>query len=161
MYKYLAYRSMNRKMILLKGLDIFQQISDNNIIILLKELGGINMPAWLTALLKILVFSAVILVVFNLLKIYVFSKIRVNKWIVLTVGLLVFLLPIFITAVMRIKLSPVILNYIQMPLFVILFLWYMDLIGVGATRNVDRNKKDNIKIRPKAKPNRVKHLHNK
>lgn len=161
MYKYLAYRSMNRKMILLKGLAIFQQISDNNIIILLKELGGINMPAWLTALLKILVFSAVILVVFNLLKIYVFSKIRVNKWIVLTVGLLVFLLPIFITAVMRIKLSPVILNYIQMPLFVILFLWYMDLIGVGATRNVDRNKKDNIKIRPKAKPNRVKHLHNK
>lgn len=119
------------------------------------------MPAWLTALLRVLVFSVVILVVFNLLKIYVLSKIKVNKWIILIAGVIVFILPIFVTAVMGIKLSPIILNYIQMPLFVILFLWYMDVIGIGTTRNINRNRKDDIKIKPKAKPNRVKHLHDK
>jgi hypothetical protein len=124
------------------------------------ELGGINMPAWLVTLLQIQVFSIGILVVYNLLRVHVLSKIKVSRWIVLTAGLVVFIVPIFISAVMRVKLNPTLLNYVQMPLFVFFFLWYMDLMGVGASRNLKSNKND-IKIKPKAKPNRVKHLHDK
>jgi hypothetical protein len=119
------------------------------------------MPAWLVSLLQILVFTVVILVVYNLLKVYLLSKIKVKKWIVLTAGLVVFIIPVFITGIMKIKLNAAVLNYVQMPLFVFFFLWYMDLSGIGASRGMKSNKKDDIKIKPKAKPNRVKHLNDK
>lgn len=119
------------------------------------------MPAWLITLLQILGFAVIILVLFNLLKVYVLSKIKVKSSIVLTAAILVFALPILISGVLRYQLSPIILNYVQMPLFVLLFLWYMDLIGFGTGKNIKKDKKDDIKIRPKAKPNRIKHIHDK
>lgn len=131
----------------------------DNIIILLE--GGIIMPAWLISLLQIIGFSIVILIIFSLLKTYVLSKVKISKWIVLGAGLLIFLLPVFISAVTKKVLSPVFTNYVQMPLFVIFFLWFMELAGFGSMPGTRNDKKDDIKIRPKAKPNRIKHLKDK
>ena len=115
------------------------------------------MPGWLKFILEVIVFAIIILTVYNVLKKYVLSKVKANKWVILVIVLLVFTFPYTFYVVTKKQLTTAIINYVQMPVFVIFFLWFMDLIGFGATRNVNRkDDKDNIVIKPKAKPNRVK-----
>jgi hypothetical protein len=57
-------------------------------------------------------------------------------------------------------------KYVIPGAFVILFLWFMDLMGFMKNRNVSKtnttssngkkDKKNDVVMRPKAKPNRVK-----
>lgn len=112
------------------------------------------MPEWLKFTLQVVAFAVIILVVYNVLRKYVLSKIKASKWVILISALLVFFLPTLIIAITKTVPNQMVINYIQMPIFVILFLWFMDLMGFGATRNI--KKKDDVVIRPKAKPNRVK-----
>ena len=104
---------------------------------------------WVKLIISVIVFSIVILVLYNLLKTYVLSKINANKWIVLAAAILIFFLPPFL----KINMQSGIAVAIQSGIFVILFLWFMDLSGFGG-RTI--KKKEKIVIRPKAKPNRVK-----
>ncbi|MGK0467229.1 hypothetical protein [Clostridium sp.] len=114
------------------------------------------------AILKIIVGSIVMLVVYYGLKTYVLPKIKVSKWIVLSAAIVVFIVPMLIWPSMNI----VVRNYVIPGIVVILSLWFMDLSGFLKKRNASKtnyttmgNKKDNKKdvvIRPKAKPNRVK-----
>lgn len=112
----------------------------------------------------IILFSVIVLVIFQLLKKFVLSKIKVNKWIVLAIGILFFLLPpLFIS-----NLPPVVVNFVLPGIFVIFFLWFLELTGF--MKKVEKKteettykkisavkkKKADIEIRPKAKPNRVK-----
>lgn len=117
------------------------------------------MPGWLKFTLQIVAFAAIILVVYNVLKKYVLSKIKASKWVILISALLVFFLPTLIIALTKNVPNQMVISYIQMPIFVILFLWFMDLMGLGTTRNIA--KKNDIVIRPKAKPNRVKNNEDK
>lgn len=113
----------------------------------------------------ILLFSIVVLGIFQLLKKFVLDKIKINKWIVLAIGIIFFMLPpLFIPSMPRI-----VSNFIFPGLFVIFFLWFLELSGfmkkvekkaedttykkISSTKK----KKPDIEIRPKAKPNRVKH----
>lgn len=113
----------------------------------------------------ILLFSIVVLGIFQLLKKFVLEKIKINKWIVLAIGIIFFMLPpLFIPSMPRI-----ISNFILPGLFVIFFLWFLELSGF--MKKVEKKaedttykkissikkKKADIEIRPKAKPNRVKH----
>lgn len=117
------------------------------------------MPAWLSTFLQVILFSIVILIVYNALKVYVLSKINANKWVVLIAGVLVFFIPTIAAAYFNLPYNGTVWSYIHMGVFVILFLWFMDIIGFGASRNIkSNNKKDDVVIRPKAKPNRVKHI---
>lgn len=75
---------------------------------------------------------------------------------------------IFLPALLRLNLQASILSAIQSGLFVIFFLWFLDLSGftgfkkLSKTSNSGKIKaKDNIIIRPKAKPNRVKNIQKK
>jgi hypothetical protein len=114
------------------------------------------------AILKIIAGSIVMLVIYYGLKTYVLPKIKVNKWIVLTAAILVFIIPMLIWPDM----NTVVSNYVIPGIVVVLSLWFMDLSGFMKNRNVSKTnhttigkKKDNKKdvvIRPKAKPNRVK-----
>ena len=126
------------------------------------------------SILSIVAFSAVVLVVYNLLKSYVLHKVNVNKWIVLAVSIVLFIVP----AVLWPNMPRYIANYVIPAIFVILFLWFMDLSGFMKNRNlskagskttsktttkpnivrtaVKKDKKNDVVIRPKAKPNRVK-----
>ncbi|MBK5242458.1 hypothetical protein [Clostridium sp.] len=114
------------------------------------------------AILKIIAGSIVMLLIYYGLKAYVLPKIKVNKWIVLTVAMLVFIVPMLIWPNMPGYVSA----YVIPGIFVVLFLWFLDLSGFIKKKNVSKtnyttigNKKDNKKdvvIRPKAKPNRVK-----
>jgi len=113
-------------------------------------------------ILSMLAFAIVVLVLYNVLKTYVLYKIKVNKWLVLGAALVFFVVPMLIWPTMPIYVS----RYVVPGIFVVLFLWFMDLSGFMKKKNVSKtnytssiskkDKKDDIVIRPKAKPNRVK-----
>jgi len=114
-------------------------------------------------ILSILAVAIVVLVVYNVLKIYVLHKIKINKWIVLVSSLVIFMVPMLIWK----NMPTYVANYILPAIFAILFLWFMDLSGFMKKRDISKSKgsytttskkdkKDDIVIRPKAKPNRVK-----
>lgn len=122
-------------------------------------------------LLLMLAFAIIILIVYNVLKLYVLSKIKINKWIVFILAVIVLLLPT-IVANLGVQLPKNLWwQYITSGIFMILFLWFMDLSGwINRKKPDSKNssssgtyigygKKDNKKdvvIKPKAKPNRVK-----
>lgn len=86
---------------------------------------------------------------FNLLKIFVFSNIKINKWIIL-IG---FIVCSGISIV--VKLPPLAMYFIQW-LYFILILWFVDIL-VDERREKRKNKnKKVIQNRPKPKPNRAK-----
>lgn len=115
----------------------------------------------LQTILSIVAFSIVVLVVYNVLKIYVLHKIKVNKWVILGIAMVIFVVPMIIWPDM----PKYVANYIIPGIFVFLFLWFMDLSGFIKKKNIaptnysigtKKDKKDDIVMRPKAKPNRVK-----
>lgn len=105
---------------------------------------------WVLLFLQILLLAIVALGLYSLLKIYVFTKFKVNRWIILALAAVEFLVPVFL----GVNLTGTWLSYIHSGVFVILFLWFID--GLNVDRQEKKNKKNEIKIRPKAKPNRVK-----
>lgn len=116
----------------------------------------------LMTVLSIVAFSIVVLVLYQVLKVYVLSKLNINKWIVLVVAMIVFVVPMLIWPSMPKFVS----NYVIPGAFVFLFLWFMDLSGFMKSRNTSKtnttstytkkDKKKDVVIKPKAKPNRVK-----
>lgn len=122
------------------------------------------MNGWLKLILFFVAFAAVALIVYNVLRVYVFSKLKVNKWIILGIAISIFILQNILAATYR----NTYLDYGLSFVFIILFLWFFDMTRYGAhnPRNKkndykivpykkDKNKKD-VVIKPKAKPNRVK-----
>ena len=117
-------------------------------------------------ILSIVAFSIVVLVVYNVLKTYVLYKVKVNKWVILGLAMVLFVVPMLVWPTM----PKYVANYVIPGIFVFLFLWFMDLSGFIKKRNVSKtnytstntkkDKKDDIVMRPKAKPNRVKNNNN-
>lgn len=104
--------------------------------------------------LELLGFAIVVIVLYNLARKYVLSKIKVNKWVVLSIAVLVFLSPILLSGVIP---NTGIWTFVPSGIFVILLLWFMDLSGWGAAKyRKNLEKKNDVVIKPKAKPNRVK-----
>jgi len=113
-------------------------------------------------ILSMLAFAIVVLVIYNVLKVYILNKIKINKWLVLGLALVCFIVPMLVWTAMPIYVS----RYVIPGIFVVLFLWFMELSGFMKKKNYSKtnttsstskkDKKDDIVIRPKAKPNRVK-----
>ncbi|KYH30567.1 hypothetical protein CLTEP_25770 [Clostridium tepidiprofundi DSM 19306] len=113
-------------------------------------------------ILKIIIFAVITLIVYYLLNRILLRKIKINKWIVLLLALVSMIIPIVL------KLDPAgfASKYIFSGMFLMFFLWFLDLIGLNRrmqkegekiTRTrIERKKRKNDIIRPKAKPNRVK-----
>lgn len=107
------------------------------------------MTRFLIYALYILTIGAVILLLTHLGRKYVFSKVRVNKWIILAITIVLFILPYIL------KIQNGWLTWLFIIITVWFFLWFMEIQSTGGPK---AEKK--IVIRPKAKPNRVKHLKN-
>ncbi|WP_291649062.1 hypothetical protein [Clostridium sp.] len=104
-------------------------------------------------LITIAYFAATIglmILLFTLGKKYVFSKVRINKWIPLAIALVLFLAQFFI------KTNNMWINMGLTLVIVWFFLWFFDIQSTGGPKK----KEKKIEIRPKAKPNRVKHMQN-
>lgn len=108
--------------------------------------------------LSIIVFAFGVLLIYQVLKPFVLDKIKVNKWVILVAAMVEFIVPSVIWPTM----PNIFVKYIVPGIFVILFLWFLDLSGYMKRNkqrisNYNRNKdKKNIVIKPKAKPNRAK-----
>lgn len=97
-------------------------------------------------ILSFIAMFAVIMGAYVLCKKYVFSKVRINKWIPLTIAIVLFVAQIFLGAINK-------YFTIGISIFaVIFFLWFMDIMQTGGPKK----KEKQIVIKSKAKPNRVK-----
>ena len=85
---------------------------------------------------------------------YVFSKVRINKYIPLGIAIALFILQLFMPVILGKNIMWV--TFILTILTITFFLWFMDIVTTGGPKK----KEKKIEIRPKAKPNRVKHLIN-
>lgn len=96
------------------------------------------------------------LIGYSFLNIYVLRKFKPNKWIVLASAIVMFVCPVVINATT--KTQNLIVNLVFSVICFILFLWFFDLFQYG--KNKKNVKQKEIKIKPKAKPNRAKQLNN-
>ena len=112
------------------------------------------MANFLGTLLYFLVLLAIVFGVMFLGRKYVFSKVRINKYIPLGIAIALFILQIFMPAILGKNIVWV--SFLLTILTVTFFLWFMDIVTTGGPKQ----KEKKIEIRPKAKPNRVKHLNN-
>ena len=90
------------------------------------------------------------ILLFTLGRKYVFSKVRINKWIPLAISLVLFVLQFFA------RTENFWINAIFTLVVVWFFMWFIDIQSTGGPKK----KEKKIEIRPKAKPNRVKHMQN-
>lgn len=106
--------------------------------------------------LMLLAFTLVIIIGYNLLKIFVLSKYKPNKWIIFAIALAI------LTGS-----NPAKLGYNTIPglavsaVFAIFVLWFVDLFKDDRLEMKNVKGKKDIKMRPKAKPNRVKNNNEK
>lgn len=112
------------------------------------------MANFLGTLLYFLVLLAIVFGIMFLGRKYVFSKVRINKYIPLGIAIVLFILQIFMPAILGKNIVWV--SFLLTILTVTFFLWFMDIVTTGGPKQ----KEKKIEIRPKAKPNRVKHLNN-
>lgn len=120
------------------------------------------MKNFIMFLATIILFSIIVLGIYKLLYKFVLSKFKINKWIVLAIAAVEFVAPPFLFPNMPLIVS----NYVIPGIFVILILWFADLIGfmkrfepkqeASYYKYNGKKKSDDIVIKPKAKPNRVK-----
>ncbi|GKX66772.1 hypothetical protein [Inconstantimicrobium mannanitabidum] len=96
------------------------------------------------------------LIGYSFLNIYVLRKFKPNKWIVLASAIIMFACPVVINAIT--KTQNLIVNLVFSIIFFILTLWFFDLYKYG--QNKKNVKQKEIKIKPKAKPNRAKQSNN-
>lgn len=97
-------------------------------------------------ILSFTVMLVIIFAVYILSKKFIFSKVKINKWIPLSISIVLFIAQILLGSTH---------NYISygLSIFAVLFfLWFMDIMQNGGPKK----KINQIVIRPKAKPNRVK-----
>lgn len=105
----------------------------------------------------ILYFIVLLVITFAILILgrkYVFSKIRINKFIPLGISIALFVLQMFLPKIM--PKGNLWISMIFTIVIVTFFLWFLEIQTTGGPKK----KEKQIEIRPKAKPNRVKHLKN-
>ncbi len=96
---------------------------------------------------NIVVMLAIVLAAYGLCKKFLFSKVRINKYIPLAAAIVLFVIQLIKSN----KINPYV-NYGISLFAVLFFLWFMEIVQTGGPKKQEKQ----IKIKPKAKPNRVK-----
>lgn len=97
----------------------------------------------------VILFVLVSLISYNLLKIFILSNLKINKWVVLGLLLIVVGLSFSITL-------PVFLTYVVQWLYFILILWFIDIFIDDRREKIKNKNKKVIQNRPKPKKSRMK-----
>ena len=107
---------------------------------------------FLMTILSFVLMFAVIMVAYVLCKKYVFSKVRINKWIPLAIAIVLFVAQILLGSIEALQSINKYATIVISIFAVIFFSWFMDIMQTGGPKN----KEKQIVIKPKAKPNRAK-----
>ena len=105
----------------------------------------------ITTVISYIVLLAVSVGLIFLGKMYVFPKVRVNKFIPLAVAII--LLVIQFTG----KVTNTWIGIVFTIIILVSVFWFLDILQTGGPKA----KEKQIKMKPKAKPNRVKHMKDK
>ena len=108
-------------------------------------------------LFTILYFVIILAIMFGIMILgrkYIFSKVKINKYIPLGIAIAFFVLQLFMPTILGRNIWWV--SFILMIITLTFFLWFLDIQTTGGPKK----KEKEIKIVPKEKPNRVKHLNN-
>jgi O-antigen ligase len=100
----------------------------------------------LTSIILFILMFVIILAAYALCKKFIFGKVRINKWIPLSIAVVLFIIQILIGTA-----NKYVTNGLSV-FAVLFFLWFMDIIQTGGPKK----KGKQITIKPKAKPNRAK-----
>ena len=119
----------------------------------LKE-GEILMGNFLFTIIYFVIILAIMFGIMILCRKYIFSKVKINKYIPLGIAIAFFVLQLFMPTILGRNIWWV--SFILMIITLTFFLWFLDIQTTGGPKK----KEKEIKIVPKAKPNRVKHLNN-
>lgn len=118
------------------------------------------MPVWLKVVLQVAFFAFIFLIVYNQLKIRILYKLNPNKWLILGLAAASFFLPILIANQIKYNLNSSVWQYVQSTLFIIFFLWFVDIRTGAIAKVVEIKQKENA-IRPKPKAARAAAPHSK
>jgi len=102
--------------------------------------------SFLTTIISFVVMFAIIVGAYVLCKKFVFGKVRINKWIPLSIAIILFIVQMFLGQTNKY------ISYVISIFVILFFLWFMDITQTGGPKK----KEKQIVIKPKAKPNRVK-----
>ncbi|AND83942.1 hypothetical protein GTH52_08680 [Clostridium tyrobutyricum] len=108
---------------------------------------------WKNFIFQMIFIAIIFLVVYTLLKKYVFVKFHPNKIVLLVLAVIAFFVPSIANAFLKKSVNNSILQYVGSAIFIILFLWFLDIQNGSMNK---KGKRNDIKIRPKAKPNRAR-----
>ncbi len=97
----------------------------------------------------VILFILISLITYNLLKIFVLSNLKVNKWILLILSIVVVVASFFIKV-------PAFVMYMIQWLYFVLILWFVDVFVDEYRENKKNKNKKVIQNKPKPKPNRAK-----
>jgi hypothetical protein len=114
---------------------------DNSVICLAEGAIQMNLPTWAVIALQVAFFAIIILVVYKQIKEKVLYKYNPNKWMILGLSGLVFLIPILIKEYSGYDMSGTVWQYVDSAVFIVLFLWFVDLSN-GTIRKISEVKKN-------------------
>lgn len=104
-----------------------------------------TLPIWAVVALQVAFFAIIILVVYKQVKERLLYKYHPNKWYVLAAAGIVFLIPMLITEYYKYNMTGTLWQYMDSTIFIILFLWFIDISNGNMKKVVDnKNKKTEI-----------------
>lgn len=101
------------------------------------------------SILTTVLFVLVSLITYNLLKIFVLSNIKINKWIILSTGIIICIVSFFLKV-------PAFIMYLIQWVYFVLILWFVDIYVDDRREKIKNKNKKVITNKPKVKPNRIK-----
>lgn len=105
----------------------------------------------------LLYFVVLLVIIFGIMLLgnkFIFSKVRINKYIPLGIAIATLILQMFMPVILGKNIFWV--SFLLTIITLTFFIWFMNIQTTGGPKK----KEKKIEIRPKAKPNRVKHLNN-
>ncbi|MCI9070987.1 hypothetical protein [Clostridium sp.] len=105
----------------------------------------------------LLYFVVLLVIIFGIMFLgnkFIFSKVRINKYIPLGIAIATLILQMFMPVILGKNIFWV--SFLLTIITLTFFIWFMNIQTTGGPKK----KEKKIEIRPKAKPNRVKHLNN-
>ncbi len=105
----------------------------------------------------LLYFVVLLVIIFGIMFLgnkFIFSNVRINKYIPLGIAIATLILQMFMPVILGKNIFWV--SFLLTIITLTFFIWFMNIQTTGGPKK----KEKKIEIRPKAKPNRVKHLNN-
>lgn len=96
------------------------------------------------------IMAIIAIILYRSLKSFLFEKIKANKWVILVISIILLFTSSLAVGFFKYQL----VQGIILVLAMLFLFWFVDLLQ--GNNNYKKNKKKDIVIRPKAKPNRVK-----